>query len=217
MSAWRRKLLVVEDEPLVASLLCDVLAKANFEPRSASNAAEARALVDTFDPDCALIDINLGRGPTGLHLGQILRRTHPEIGLVFLTRYQDPRLSGEKGMTVPEGSAFLSKDRISDPSRLTQAIESVLSDAKSIDRDDRGDAGELSGLTEIQLEILRFAALGLTNAAIARRRETTERTVEQRLQSVYVALGIDVTPDVNPRVEAIRRYIAAAGIPSEYH
>ena len=80
--------------------------------------------------------------------------------------------------------------------------------------DDRSE-GPLSGLTTTQLEILRLAALGLTNAAIARNRKTQERTVEQRLQAIYAALGIPVNGDVNPRVEAVRRYIQAAGMPED--
>ena len=63
------------------------------------------------------------------------------------------------------------------------------------------------------MEILRLAALGLTNAAIARNRNTQERTVEQRLQAIYAALDIPVHGDFNPRVEAVRRYIASAGLP----
>lgn len=197
----------------MASLLCDVLARAGFETRASADAAAARQAIDDFDPDAAMIDINLGHGPSGLQLGHVIRRTHPHLGMVFLTKYQDPRVSGPDGWTVPEGSAFLSKDLISDTRLLMEAIESVLDDAAPKRRDDRGEPGPLAALTRTQLEILRLAALGLTNVGIARRRNTSERAVEQRLRSVYQALDIDITPEVNPRVEAVRRYMAAAGIP----
>ena len=207
--------MVVEDEPLVASLLCDVLKQAGFEARTAPDAVSAQALVEEFDPDGALIDINLGPGPHGLHLGHLLNRTRPDVGLVFLTKYQDPRVSGASGWTVPEGSAFLAKDRISDTKLLMDAIESVLNDSKHVTRHDKIQHGDFDRLTAIQLEILRLAALGLTNSAIARRRGTLARTVEQRLKTVYQTLGIVVSPDVNPRVEAIRRYIATLGLPTD--
>ena len=54
----------------------------------------------------------------------------------------------------------------------------------------------------------------MTNEAIARQRGTTERSVERRLSAVFRALGIDALPGVNPRVEAARLYIDAAGVPS---
>lgn len=82
-----------------------------------------------------------------------------------------------------------------------------------MDSTDPEPESPLTKLTRVQSEILRLTALGLTNGAIARYRSTNERTVEQRLQSVYQALGISINTDVNPRVEAVRRYIMAAGIP----
>lgn len=214
MDPWHRRLMVVDDEPMVASLLVSALEAAGFEARSCGSAPEARTLVDDFDPDGALIDIHLGDGPSGLHLGHILRVSHPHVGLVFLTRFNDPRLPGDGGSAMPEGSAFLAKDSVTDTGLLLDAIESVL--GESIDPVLAGPRpGRLAVLTLTQLEILRLAASGLTNAAIARRRGTTERSVEQRLQSVYQTLGIEMSIDVNPRVEAVRVYIVEAGMPSE--
>ena len=209
---WVRRLLVVDDEALVRTLLSDALSTAGFTVETAANAAEARAVVDDFDPDVAVIDIHLGSGPSGLHLGHALHRSNPEVGLVFLTKYHDRNAGGLDAWDVPPGSAFLAKDRIDDAHALTEAIESVLRGGSP--PDDRSE-GPLSGLTTTQLEILRLAALGLTNAAIARNRKTQERTVEQRLQAIYAALGIPVNGDVNPRVEAVRRYIQAAGMPED--
>lgn len=214
MSTWRRRILVVEDEPLVASLLRDVLEHAGFETATAPDAVEARTLTRDFDPDAALIDIHLGDGPSGLELGHLLHRTHPHVALVFLTRYADPRVMGTTTWSVPEGSSFLAKDRISDPAMLTRCIEAALAQ-EAPERHDVGAGSALARLTVTQLEILRLAALGLTNTAIARRRGTSERTVEQRLQSVYEALGVVSSPDVNVRVEAIRHYIAELGIPND--
>jgi DNA-binding NarL/FixJ family response regulator len=211
--AWKRRLLVVEDETLLASLLCQVLESAGFQAIAAGSAATARDLIDDFDPDGALIDINLGQGPNGLHLGHLLRRTHPHMGLIFLTKYIDPRVSDPKGWTVPEGSAFLSKDRIADTDFLMNAIESVLTDSKATIRHDQTDVGKLNRLTQTQLEILQLTALGMTNAAIARMRNTNERAVEKRLKSVYEALEIHINADINPRVEAVRIYFAEAGHP----
>lgn len=212
MSEWRRRLLIVDDEALVRTLLSDALSAAGFDVAVAVNAADARAKVDQFDPDVAVIDIHLGSGPSGVHLGHALHRGHPDIGLVFLTKYHDRHAGGVDAWDVPPGSAFLAKDRIDDAHALTEAIESVLVGGSP--PDERSD-GPLSMLTATQLGILRLAALGLTNAAIARMRSTQERTVEQRLQAIYSAMAIPVAGDFNPRVEAVRRYIQAAGVPED--
>jgi DNA-binding NarL/FixJ family response regulator len=211
--SWSRKLLIVEDEPLMATLLSQALEREGFAVRSCGSAAEARAIVDDFDPDGALIDIHLGLGPSGVHLGHILHQTHPHVGLVFLTKYPDPEAAGGGQSGFPPGSAFVSKDDVTDAQHLVTVIEAVL--MNRLDELDPAPDGPLRALTRVQLEILRLAALGFTNAAIARQRSTNERTVEQRLQSVYQALGIPTNGDVNPRVEAVRQYIMAAGVPGE--
>lgn len=214
MTTWTRQLLIVEDEPLVATLLSDLLAQQGFDVRKATSAAQARSIIrDEFDPDCALIDIHLGDGPTGLHLGHILHKVHPHIGLIFLTRFPESHLAAEEGMEIPAGSALLAKDRVTDSRHLMDVIEGVLrgtvDDSPAID----GSPSPLSQLTRTQLQILRLAASGLTNQAIAEYRNTSERTVEQRLQAVYIALQIPLNSKVNPRVEAIRQYIAHLGLP----
>lgn len=214
-AAWRRRIMVVEDEALVSALLCDVLSRAGFQAQACKSSLEAKSMVRDFDPDGALIDIHLGDGPSGLHLGHLLKRTHPHMGLVFLTKFHDPRVTGRQGPSVPPGSAFLAKDLVEDSDMLLEALEGVLRDTRAPHLFMSAPAPGLEALTRTQLEILRLAACGLTNAGIARHRHTNERTVEQRLQSVYRVLGIPDHPDVNRRVEAVRQYIAAAGMPGD--
>lgn len=204
-------MLVVEDEALVSSLLADILTQSGFEVQICRSASEASEALVEFDPDIALLDINLGGGPSGLDLGHILHRTSPHVGLVFLTKYLDPRLRRDRA--VPPGSAFLDKRSITDTHLLIRAIESVLRDEPAPPRDDTVMRCGLDELTSTQLETLRLAAMGWTNAAIAKQRQTNERAVEKRLRAVYLAMGIPTNADVNPRVEAIRRYIAEAGLP----
>lgn len=210
MTEWQRRIVVVEDETLVATLISELLTQRSFDVRSAHSAAQARQVITEFDPDAALIDIHLGAGPSGLHLGHVLRQTHPEMGIVFLSRFTDPAVAGLREIDIPQGCGFVAKEHVTDPAILLDAIDSSLRGEVVIEG--RADS-PLSQLTPIQSEILRLAATGMTNAAIARHRQTSERTVEMRLKSVYAALGIQVNADVNPRVEAVRKYIEAAGVP----
>ena len=87
----QRKALVVDDEPLVASLTASTLQAAGFDVRTAGSAGEARRQVDSFDPDVAILDISLGSGPTGVDLAHALDATHPGLGLLFLTKVTDLR------------------------------------------------------------------------------------------------------------------------------
>lgn len=109
---WARRILVVEDDVMVASLVAESLTREGFETAVAHNAVEAREQVQATDPDAAVIDINLGSGPSGLQVGQWLHGTHPHIALVFLSRHVDPRSAGAEQWHVPPGASFLSKDRM---------------------------------------------------------------------------------------------------------
>jgi len=213
MAQLTRRLLLVEDEAFVASLLADVLTQAGFEVRVAHDVIEARRILREFDPDVALLDIWLGGGPTGLDLAHVLDRQHPEVAIVLLTRHPDRRTAGLAAADVPERAGFLRKDMVSDPDVLIDAIEGVLRDNPREHRHDRAPDRPLRGLTPRQVEVLRLAALGLTNAAIARERGTTERAVELLMQSALRALGVPDDPDLNRRVEGVRRYVAVVGLP----
>lgn len=210
MAGWKRRIVVVEDETLVATLIADLLMRHSFEVQVAHSAADARHVISSFDPDAALVDIHLGAGPSGLHLGHVLRQAHPEMGIVFLSRFTDPAVAGLREVDIPEGCGFIAKEQVTDANFLLEAVNSALRGEVVIEG---RAASPLGQLTPTQNEILRLAATGMTNAAIAKHRNTSERTVEMRLKSVYAALGIHVTPDVNPRVEAVRQYIEAAGVP----
>lgn len=213
MDPWVRRLLLVEDEPLLASLMAQVLTDAGFAVRVCPDEVTGREAVATFDPDAALIDVHLGAGPSGLHLGFALSQTHPDVGILLLSRYTDLSAAGLDGWELPPGSMFLPKHELVDAPTLIAAIDRVVRGA-SWTADD-AEEGPLAGLTRTQLGTLRLVALGLTNAAIAEHRGTSERNVEQRLHSVYEALGITLDGRINPRVEAVRRYISAAGLPTE--
>jgi DNA-binding NarL/FixJ family response regulator len=56
-----------------------------------------------------------------------------------------------------------------------------------------------------ELAILRLAAEGLSNSAIAERLMITDRTVRNNLSTVYKKLGTSQRTGMNPRVDAINR------------
>ncbi len=213
MTVQGRRILVVEDEPLMSSLLVEMLCSVGFEVASAMNVVEARQQVESFDPDAVLLDISLGAGPSGLDLGYVLSRSRPDIALIFLTKHPDGGSSGLQVSDLPPGCGFLRKDMVRDTQYLLDAIDAVLAD--------RGTEVHLSGegsdaflpLTPKQHEVLRLMALGYTNAAVARLTNAAESSVERWAAGIFKALGIDTKGDINPRVEAVRRFISSAGLP----
>jgi len=210
---FTRRLLIVEDEPLTAALLSDALAARDFEIEVVASAAEARRAIRRFDPDAALIDIVLGRGPSGIDLAHVIREKHPQIGVLLLTKYPDLETAGFHHTGIPSGCGFLRKDLVGDPEAIVAAINAVLAEQASHVRDDRAADRPLAELTKAQLEVLRLMAAGYGNDAIAQRRECSVSAVQNLVVGIYRRLDIEQNGEVNPRVEAIRRFIEVAGLP----
>lgn len=208
-----RRLLIVEDEPLMGSLLAETLIAQQFEVRNALNVVEARAAVSLFDPDAILLDISLGEGPSGLDLAHVLSVQRPDIALIFLTRHPDPQAAGVDITELPPGCGFLRKDKVRDTEYLLASINAVMADNPRAARHDLDGEKPLNALGTRHVNILRLMALGYTNEHIGHLNGVSQSTVERWTGEIFRDLGINTTGKVNPRVEAVRRFIAAAGIP----
>jgi two-component system nitrate/nitrite response regulator NarL len=167
VSQFNRKVLVVEDDALLRSLIASNLVANGFIVETTDNAASARKIADDFDPDVALLDIELGNGPTGIDLALVLRKNMPEIDLVFLTHIPEPRVVGVDNRKIPKNAAYLAKDRITDPKMLSMAIDAALRGRAGREfRDDKRDY-PLAELSRSQLAVLQRVALGMSNTEIA--------------------------------------------------
>ena len=211
MPQWTRRLLVVEDEPLAASLLARSLTESGFEVATAGDVAAAREQIVAFDPDLVLLDISLGKGPSGVHLAHALHRTRPDIGILMLTQHSDPRVASGDGLGLPPGVGFLRKHQVSDVPFLLQAIDKVLSDRADEVRQDEPSPPLETSLTPRSRAVLELLAEGYSNAEIARRCDVKAKTVERWIEHVYRELGIDTRGPKNPRVEAARIYLLGKG------
>jgi len=78
------RLLVVDDESELRSLLAEYFARHGIDVRQAADAAQARALIAITPPDLAVLDVNMP-GENGLSLARWLRAEHPNVGIVMLT------------------------------------------------------------------------------------------------------------------------------------
>jgi DNA-binding NarL/FixJ family response regulator len=214
MAQKQLNVLVVEDEPLVRSLLVSLLQSDGLQVKAASDAADARAVIKGFDPQVAILDIELGNGPSGIDLAHILRLEHPKLGLVFLTHIPEPRVVGVENRNIPKNAAYLRKDRLGDAGVLRQAIEAAANGrvSKSF-RDDKIGQHDLAQVSRSQLDVLRMVAMGLSNHEIAAQRGTTVRAVEHLVKRAFSAAGVEVDAPGHTRVVAARQFISVAGMP----
>lgn len=210
--AFQKRLLVVENEALLRDLISRLLSQHGFAVETASNAGEAKVRIDAFDPDAVILDIDLGLGPNGLQIAEVLAEENPEIGVVFLTNLPDARFAESVDMSRFSGAAFLRKGELVDATVLVRAVDAVLRDRVSREfRHDRSSSRPLGELSATQLTVLRLIAEGKTNSQIAEMRSTSIRAVEAVVSRVLRHLGIEPAASGNPRVEAARVYFDTFG------
>lgn len=210
---FKRRILVVEDDTFMGSLMVDALSKNGFESTLATSAIKAKRKLASFDPDAVIVDINLGDGPNGIDFVNMILKTHPGISPILLSKHPDTASAGIAEGEIPKGVTYLRKSLILDTSSLVKAIEGALQDSSKVVRQDKVAKESLDLLTKAQREILHLMALGLSNKEIARKRGVSVSSIEQRSTEIYKAFGILQDDSVMPRVQAIRRYIAVAGMP----
>ena len=213
MNTSKRRILIVEDEPLISALLQQSLTSADFEVEAAIDAAQARKKIEAFDPDILLLDISLGDGPSGLHLAHAIDKTRPDIAILILTKHPDAKSATSEGLDIPARVGFLRKHLVNDVNYLLNAIEKVLSDRSSEVRQDFQSESPINNLSEQAVMILSLIAQGFSNNEIATRTKLSVKSVERWIDIIYKELEITKSGEINQRVEAARRYYMIAGIP----
>ena len=193
------------------TLLTDVLTGAGFDVEACANVKEAMRAFKAFDPDALVTDIDLGSGPSGLDLVVAMAKMAPYLAIVILSNYS---ITPDYRHAALGRAAYLRKQDLGESSVLLEALESVLHDESRDDPERRqAEESRLSSLTSLQVQVLRMIAEGMSNEEIARRRQTSVKSVEHIITRIIAALGLATDAAVNTRVAAARIYIEEAGLP----
>lgn len=201
--------LVVEDDQFVRTLLSSALVSANLTVVGATaRAAQAITLARTASVDVAVLDLDLGPGPTGFELAIVLRREFPRMGIVFLTSYLDPRLIGVEHGLIPPGARFLRKD---DVAEARAVITAVLQAKKSplVPQRYQFDGGPR--LTDNQLLVLRRVAEGRSTKEIAEELGVTDKAVEASIARVHRVVESVPSGSASTRVALVRAFYSITG------
>jgi DNA-binding NarL/FixJ family response regulator len=203
------KIGILEDDSLMRLALAESLRTAGHEVVIAcSNSSEflKQSIIRHFQ--LAILDVHLGAGLTGIDVAYKLRTIYPNLALLFLTSFSDPRLIPGGSRKLPEGSIYLEKSRIKSIELFNQEVSRALEGSVS----GTGEAYSLSGLTDTQVEILRLVAKGLSNSQIAEKTSTTVKNVEGLISKIIRTLGLKSADNQNQRVHMARVYFRMRGV-----
>ena len=101
-----RRILVIDDDPLLLSVLATTLADEGYAVRAENDGRSVEEVAAQFHPDLALLDVRMGAGPDGYAVAAALRTT-TDIPILFLTA--DDSLDGRLAGFDAGGDDYLAK------------------------------------------------------------------------------------------------------------
>lgn len=205
---FRRRLVVVDDEPIIRTLIAAKFTELGFEAWPAADALEAKKLVKAKDPDALVVDLDLGPGPTGIELITSLNAINPNLGFVLLTNFAPAAWE----LKAAKNLKFVKKSEVLDFGILVRALEETLQGRfGSTTESSNAGAGPVSKLTKKQLVVLSKLAQGKTNQEISSDLEVSLGAVEQTIKRIYLTLGLEGRARASRRVAAARLYSRTMG------
>ncbi len=195
--------LVVEDDILHRNFLREVVINSELECTQLIEAAdgeEAIRLVREYTPKGIVMDLQMPK-KTGVQAARAIWAAQPDVPIVFWSNYDDEAYVRGITKIVPACATYGYILKTSSKERLRRSIRCVFLEGQNVvDREIRGvqqrSQGRSDGLTESEYEVLLDITIGLTDQAIAERRNISLRSVQGRLQQLYGKLGVIEMPSL---------------------
>ena len=211
------KLLLVEDDPVILTLMSKAIEAEGFKLSGAtSNVVSAMDSFKKNPPDVAILDIDLGAGPTGIDLANKIRKINHRIAIVFCTSYKDIRFIRNESHSYPPHTVLLKKSDVINIDKFSKAINEALELVRDADETKPDQLSEkfYKNLNDLEIELLRLVASGISNKNIAKERGISTKSCENAIARLAKKLEIPATENNNQRVLLTRKYSALSGKPA---
>lgn len=216
------RVLVIIDDPFELSTVAAALKLHGINVvGEAQKKSTALNLFRSLQPNILLLDMHKSN-ENSIDIATTIRKESPAIGIVILVPCADIRLIGKQLSEIPVGTLLVLKDSLNNLATLCDVITSsrsfnandlVIWVKGGVTLKNKESQALMSGLSDIQIETLRYAAEGFTNAEIGRARFVSEKAIEQVLSRVAISLNIQPDHRKNMRVQLINEYMKWIGAP----
>jgi DNA-binding NarL/FixJ family response regulator len=173
------RILVLEDEVIVAMDLQEILEKSGFEVTIAHNYVEALTILVDWKPQLAICDIDLGQGKTGIEFALDAKSRVPSLEVIFLTAFGDRNHLDQTNESSPIN--YLVK-----PWNESQISISVEMAFQAIHK----KSGEGHDFTPAEKRILELIAAQKKTKEIAEILFISEKTVKNHRYHISKKLGL---------------------------
>ncbi|MBX2817927.1 MAG: response regulator transcription factor [Saprospiraceae bacterium] len=207
MSGTDIRVLVVEDEPLIAEDIRETLDNIDFSISAVVyDSAGALEELSSNTPDIALLDVNLDSEMDGIQIAEIINEKY-NIPFIYLTSYADRDTVDRAKKTHPMG--YIVKPF--DENDLFTTLEIALLNfsqrsPKAAVSLEALNAKILGTMTQKEFEVLLSLQEGKTNRQMAEEHFISVNTIKTHIKNIYDKL------DVNTRTMAVAKFRALSGV-----
>jgi DNA-binding NarL/FixJ family response regulator len=204
----RHKILIVEDEPVIAENISLYLDNNDFEVSGiAYDAEEAFDQLKTNTPDAVILDINLESDQSGIDIAQHINQRY-QLPFLFLTSYSDKNTLERAKQVKPDG--YIVKPF--NERTLLASLEIAISNHATENNHDlpllsleKINNNLLSPLSEREFEIAQLAYNGMTNSQIAEKIFISVNTIKTHLKNIYLKLDAGTRLQVLQKLRELMR------------
>ncbi len=188
------KILIVEDEPLIAENIAHYLNNSSFTVCGiAYDDEEAKMFLENDRPDAVILDINLESDMNGIDLAYLINEKYA-APFIFLTSYADKETLEKAKKVKPWG--YIVKP-FNEDTLLASLEIAIYNFAQKANQDLPKPAIEkinkhlLSPVSEREFEVLHLIYNGKTNQQIADELFISVNTIKKHINSAYLKLDAD--------------------------
>ena len=196
------RILIVEDEPVIAENISMYLDNADFEVSGiAYDSLEAKNQLITNTPDAAILDVNLESEEDGIDIAGFINEKF-QLPFLFLTSYSDKETLERAKKVKPSGYIVKPFNEKTLLASLEIAISNFISEKNHSLPPlnlDKINSYLLSPISDREFELLQLLYEGITNTQIAEKLFISVNTVKTHLKSIYLKL------DAGTRIEVIKK------------
>ena len=185
------RILVVEDEPLIADDIANQLRINDFEVSAIAYDYEDAVYELKFNaPDAVVLDINLGSGKTGVDIAEVINEKYG-LPFIYLTSYADKETLERAKRTEPLGYVVKPFDERNLIATLEIALYNFSQKQKSTQPAlnlDKINTRILSPLTEREFAVLQQIYEGKSNQQMADSLFVSINTIKTQINSIYLKM-----------------------------
>jgi len=207
------KLLIVENDKTLLVMMSNALHSKGFG--IVGTAADANTGLEYFSkvmPDVVIIDVGLGKGPSGVDVVNAMRKKNPKIAVLFCTAFADARFANIPARLL-SSCAYSSKDSVT---KLDSFIQKIYEALHLVENPDSGMKkksipSSLDFLNASDIQLLELISQGLSNMQIAEIKKITIKSCENAISRLAKKLDVPRDQSINQRVTLARIYGELSG------